>query len=125
MKITNTYSTNYQKWTSDTRSFLMPLIKYEQVIRERQQCWVPKLGDEIEVNILAKMTGTKTAVKNLIASNSSIDNRIYYRTTGGLYWKVFTDFAPAFRIMTKTVIQLAKHVWRYREKDNTFYYCSS
>jgi hypothetical protein len=22
--------------------------------------------------------------------------RIYYRTTGGLYWKVFTDFPPAF-----------------------------
>ena len=25
------------------------------------------------------------------------DHLIYYRTTGGLYWKVFTDFAPAFK----------------------------
>ena len=25
-------------------------------------------------------------------------NLIYYRTDGGLYWKVFTDFAPAFRL---------------------------
>ena len=26
------------------------------------------------------------------------DNRIYYRTDGGLYWKIFTDFAPAFNL---------------------------
>ena len=26
---------------------------------------------------------------------------MYYRTDGGLYWKVFTDFAPAFRVNGK------------------------
>lgn len=26
----------------------------------------------------------------------SSGNAVYYRTTGGLYWKVFTDFAPTF-----------------------------
>jgi hypothetical protein len=25
-------------------------------------------------------------------------HRVYYRTTGGLYWKVFTDFPPAFKL---------------------------
>lgn len=29
---------------------------------------------------------------------ANTQNRVYYRTTGGLYWKVFTDFAPAFRV---------------------------
>jgi hypothetical protein len=28
-------------------------------------------------------------------------NRVYYRTTGGLYWKVFTDFAPSFSVNGK------------------------
>jgi hypothetical protein len=26
------------------------------------------------------------------------NHRVYHRTTGGLYWKVFTDFAPAFKV---------------------------
>ena len=26
------------------------------------------------------------------------NNRVYYRTDGGLYWKVFTDFAPRFSV---------------------------
>ena len=32
---------------------------------------------------------------------SKTDNWVYYRTTGGLYWKVFTDFAPAFNLNGK------------------------
>lgn len=93
-KTPKTYSTNYQKWTADTRSSLMLQIEYAQIARERSAFWAPKIGDEIEARILEKMTATKNAIKNYSAST---DNRIYYRTTGGLYWKVFTDFAPAFR----------------------------
>ena len=26
------------------------------------------------------------------------NHRVYHRTTGGLYWKVFTDFPPAFKV---------------------------
>ena len=37
----------------------------------------------------------KTTVKNFTAKS---EHRVYYRTTGGLYWKVFTDFAPAFNL---------------------------
>ena len=33
---------------------------------------------------------------------SRSDHRIYYRTDGGLYWKVFTAFAPAFRLNGKS-----------------------
>ena len=37
-----------------------------------------------------KSTG---AVKQFVGG---IDNKIYYRHTGGLYWKIFTNFAPKF-----------------------------
>ena len=64
-----------------------------EVPRSRADFWVPKLGGEIEKRILAKCLSVRTRVRNFFGSTN---HRIYYRTTGGLYWKVFTDFAPAF-----------------------------
>ena len=91
-----TFSTNYQKWTADTRSELMPLIKYVIVSRTRDACWVPKLGNPIELSLLNKCTAVKGRINNFIHNRSQY--YVYYRTTGGLYWKVFTDFIPAFKI---------------------------
>src|ERR1035438_1262292 len=64
----------------------------------RPACWIPKLGDSIEQNILKKFFVVKTVVKH---STSNSEHRVYYRTDGGLYWKVFTDFAPAFNLNGK------------------------
>ncbi|MFA5192402.1 MAG: Eco57I restriction-modification methylase domain-containing protein [Verrucomicrobiia bacterium] len=91
----HTFSTNYQKWTSDDRDGLFERLNYVQVLRERPACWIPKLGDSLEQHILNKCLAVKTAVKHFTGKS---DHRVYYRTTGGLYWKVFTDFAPAFNL---------------------------
>ena len=32
---------------------------------------------------------------------SAGNNCVYYRTDGGLYWKIFTDFPPAFKVNDK------------------------
>ena len=61
--------------------------------RERIAFWVPKLGNGIEKNILDKLLKANSKVKSFYGSSKG---RVFYRTTGGLYWKVFTDFAPAF-----------------------------
>lgn len=90
-----TFSTNYQKWTSDNRSLLFLRIKYAEVPRNRSIFWVPKLGDEIEISILKKCLDIQKVLNNFIANSG---HRVYYRTTGGLYWKVFTDFPPAFKV---------------------------
>ena len=93
-----TYSTSYQKWTSETRPALIPCIAFLSVPRSRNVFWVPKLGAEIEHSILSKMLSVATTLRHFIGTTQ---HRIYYRTTGGLYWKVFTDFAPAFRVNGK------------------------
>lgn len=93
-----TYSTNYQKWTSDNRNFLMKRMVYIEVARSRQVFWIPKIGFDIERSILTKCYTLKT---KLAASIVSSAHRVFYRTTGGLYWKVFTDFAPAFKVNEK------------------------
>ncbi len=93
-----TFSTNYQKWTSEDRDGLFERLSYVNVQRNRPAFWVPKLGERVERSILEKCLAVKTATMHFTGSS---DQQVYYRTTGGLYWKVFTDFAPAFRLNGK------------------------
>jgi hypothetical protein len=93
------FSTNYRKWNSDNRPLLFPTITYSSVPNERRSFWAPKLGQEIERGILSKIMRVPIKVSNFITRRGNA--HIYHRTTGGLYWKVFTDFPPAFRINGK------------------------
>ena len=88
-----TYSTGYAKWTADTREPLIPCLSYHEVDKGRPAFWVPKLSSSIEKSLLAKIAAQKTSVAQFVVKQGQ---KVYYRTTGGLYWKVFTDFAPKF-----------------------------
>jgi len=48
----------------------------------------------VEQLILSKLLNVKKRMSDYVGRSA---NHIYYRTTGGLYWKVFTDFAPEFK----------------------------
>ena len=89
------FCSSYQKWTSDARDSLFDLIRFACVPRNRPSFWVPKIGADLEHSILDKLISIPTSVADFIGRT---DHRIFYRTTGGLYWKVFTDFAPAFSV---------------------------
>ena len=91
----HTCSTGYQKWTSDNRDGLLQRMGYVDVPRGRSIFWVPKLGSADERSILEKITRVNTKMSHFVSRSS---HKIYYRTTGGLYWKVFTNFAPAFNL---------------------------
>ena len=94
----NSYSTKYQKWTSDNRDLLMMQIDFIKVPRNRPAFWIPKLGNEIEKSLLDKFINLNSSLRRHFASSN---HRVYYRTSGGLYWKVFTDFPPVFKINGK------------------------
>jgi hypothetical protein len=91
------YSTNYQKWTSENRDQLMEPICYAEVKGKRAAFWIPKIGNISELTILNKIQTHKILAHKIVKNGSPI----YYRTTGGLYWKVFTDFAPYFKLNSK------------------------
>ena len=93
-----TFSTNYQKWTSDYRDALMNGVDYVEIPRHRTAFWAPKLGMEIESVLLEKFRRVKTILKSFMIKSG---HRVYYRNSGGLYWKVFTDFPPAFKVNGK------------------------
>ena len=90
-----TFSTNYHKWTSEDRGGLFERLNFVEVPRERPAFWIPKLGEPIEQRILEKILSLKTINRYFTALSG---HRIYCRTTGGLYWKIFTDFSPKFRL---------------------------
>lgn len=109
---TQTFSTNYKKWSSETRANVIPLLGYVQVSRGRRTFWVPKLGHTLETAMLSKVLVTKTRFSDFIGISKY---SIFYRTTGGLYWKVFTDFPPKFvcngvagRSSRETTMSMAK-----------------
>ena len=89
------FSTNYQKWYSEIRDNLIDLIMYVEVPRNRTTYWVPKFGNEIERDILNKVIVAGTQIQDFLSEKGA---PIYYRTTGGLYWKVFTNFPPKFSL---------------------------
>ena len=97
-KLERTFSTNYQKWSSNNRDSLMYNIDYVEVPHHRIAFWAPKLGMEIEQGLLEKFLSLKTVLKLFMAKSNY---KVFYRKDGGLYWKVFTDFPPAFKVNGK------------------------
>ena len=90
-----TFSTNYQKWSSKHRDLLMNSVNYVEIPRHRPAFWAPKLGNGCEAGVLEKFIRINTVLQ-LFTSRSQ--HRVYYRVAGGLYWKVFTDFPPPFMV---------------------------
>jgi hypothetical protein len=93
-----TWTTGYQKWRTRERSRLMSRVRYVEAPRGRLSFWVPKLSDQRERRLLDRLLSIPTVVADYLAGEDSPERRVYYRTDGGLYWKVFTDFAPSFSL---------------------------
>jgi hypothetical protein len=89
------YTTKYLKWNSDTRDTLFDGISYELSHNQLSNStyWIAKLGSDLENRIIDKIISSKIKVGTIKQKSGS---NIYYKTTGGLYWKVFTNFAPKF-----------------------------
>lgn len=109
-----TYSTNYRKWASENRPSLMHQITYAEVPRNRDVAWVPKLSSQLEGSLLEKMRSLKKPLGRFKAKAKS---GIYYRTTGGLYWKVFTDFAPGFKLNGNAGHSTRETMYPMRNRD--------
>ena len=90
-----THPTAYLKWNADSRDHLTTTISFAECPRGRNVFWAPKLGQRIENSVLKKYTSVDKTMESYAGRSS---NLVYYRTDGGLYWKVFTDFPPEFYV---------------------------
>ncbi len=94
------FSSGYTKWYSDARAHLIPTIQYKSWKSDRTSYWVPKLTSDIDVEILQNLLGLPNRFGEFLIDRGR-ENQVFYRTTGGLYWKVFTDFPPEFSVNGK------------------------
>jgi Eco57I restriction-modification methylase len=88
------FSTHVAKWTAGQRDSLFSSLTYCRITTPKDpdnRHYYPKFGDPIENSIMEKVLRHKR-VGNYLASTPN-SNTMYYRSAGGLYWKVFVNFA--------------------------------
>jgi len=88
------FSTHVAKWSVEHRHLLFPLLAYCQITTPRDpdnRHYYPKFGHTRENNIMEKVQ-QQHKVSTYLAKTSQ-ENSMYYRSAGGLYWKVFVNFA--------------------------------
>jgi hypothetical protein len=112
-----TLTSEYKKWYAEHRDYLMPSLAFVACDRNRKEFWVPKLGHPVEAGILAKCLEHGRPLGGAMGNSP---HRVYYRTDGGLYWKVFTDFAPAFKLKGKAG-HSTRETWFSLKDEGTVY----
>lgn len=89
-----TFTTTFIKWKSEERSILFEKLFYNRTTSKPKEYAIPKIGFEIENQVLNKIKNSKRVLGFDLLDESK--HKIFYRIGGGRYWKVFTDFSPKF-----------------------------
>jgi hypothetical protein len=87
------FSTHLLKWTYEQRSHLFALLRYHKItapLDPHNLYYYPKFGHPYEDTILRKILAHQT-VDTYLATIPN-QNTMYYRSAGGLYWKIFVNF---------------------------------
>ena len=86
--------TSLMHWTSDQRKELFTSrIQYQQLNIAKNDFYLFKVSHEIELQILNKINTNK---RTLPICQQITGNPLYYRTSGGRYFKLITNFPPLF-----------------------------
>lgn len=94
-KIEKIYATYYYKWNSAFREFLFDNISYTEAKATIITGIVPKISSNEELSIIKNLRKIKKNI-GYYASRSKTNHFLYYRNSGGRYWKIITDFQPQF-----------------------------
>jgi hypothetical protein len=91
------YTTTFVKWYSEYRASVFPTLQF--IDSNEFLCFdhvIPKIGTSIEKSILSKVFAKKKSIGDYQLHFRSKDAILFYRNTGGLYWRIFTDSQPFF-----------------------------
>ncbi len=87
------FSTSITRWATENRKLLFSTLKYTQITAPHDPAnrhYYAKFGQICENAILEKVLGQRCIADYL--SRKPNGNNMYYRSAGGLYWKVFLNF---------------------------------
>jgi hypothetical protein len=91
-KVCKVYSTNYHKWYAEERDKLFKSIKFAEVTDLVSPGIIPKIGEDIEKDILQKIKKNKPLSELIISDSKSW--LVYHNAPR--YWIRAMDFMPAF-----------------------------
>jgi len=94
-KIENIFTTYYYKWNSSFREFLFDNISYTEAKSTIINGIIPKISSVEELSIIKKLRAVKKNI-GYYTSRSRTNHFLFYRNSGGRYWKIITDFQPKF-----------------------------
>lgn len=86
------YGALYRRWYSENRSIIFNTIQYTLLPKTLKNNIIPKIGSITEYNLYNKILNFDCVSK--IISLNETKHKMFYKRTGGLYWKIFTDFQP-------------------------------
>jgi hypothetical protein len=100
------FSTGVRKWTIEARDTLLETLTYTNVDLPKDEInthYFPKIKSVIEKALFRKILGHQPISSYLVQDS---DQKIYYRSAGGLYWKVFINFPWPHRTTSNKVKSL-------------------
>ena len=96
------FTTEYKKWSTNERNILFKNILYVESADHLIKGSIPKIGYEIERNILKKLFSKESKLSNYFIKKENY-NFIILKTAGGLYFKICTTFEPLYEKNGKVV----------------------
>lgn len=114
------FTTYYYKWISICRNLLFQQIQYEIANAVKTYGIIPKISGHHEISILLKLRNIKVNVANYCIGSGS-KHLLFYRNSGGRYWKIITDFQPSFFLNGKKGISSRESYLYFRTRRRITY----
>lgn len=116
-KIEKIFTTYYYKWNSSFREFLFDNISYTEAKSTITTGIVPKISTKEELSIIKNLRAVKKNI-GFFTSRSKTSHYLFYRNSGGRYWKIITDFQPKFILNGKRGVS-SRESYLYFNDSNT------
>lgn len=89
---TKNYSATYRRWNSEIRGDIFKTLVYTGLPNVVLDRVLPKIGASVEVSLYERVEKMKKIAPFISPMETKF--KLYYKRTGGLYWKIFTDYRP-------------------------------
>ncbi len=89
-----TFTTYYYKWKAENRNFLFRIVSYIESTMCALDNIIPKLSNKNELLIEGKLDSLNRSIGSICIRSSN--NVLYYKNSGGRYWKFMANFKPIF-----------------------------
>ncbi len=107
------FSTHLMKWSQEQRHQLFSRLNYCQITvpcDTANRHYYPKFGHPLENEIMAKVLRHQR-IGTYLAKQPN-QNSMFYRSAGGLYWKVFVNFAWPYETTSNKQCDFAEEYMR-------------